>query len=98
MWSFAIYNLRLTEEQFWRLSLNEFMLLVDRHKEQQRRDDWRAALICATLANVNSKKKYQPKDFMPKEKSRGKKDSKDMVRVAEGIVAAFGGTDKRQVN
>ena len=46
------------------------MALVKQHQADERRLDYRAALICSTLANIhrNRKKKaqpFKPQDFMP---------------------------------
>ncbi|MEW5921561.1 MAG: DUF4035 domain-containing protein [Bacillota bacterium] len=50
--------------------MRQFDALVKRYLARQEREDFRAAQICSTLANIyrDPKKKagsYTPKDFMP---------------------------------
>jgi len=66
--SFGRYHLKLSEHEFWHLTLAQLDALVKRHTDEQERQDYRAALICAVLANINRKKNsrtFQPRDFMP---------------------------------
>ena len=46
------------------------MLLLDRLADDRERQDYRAALICSVIANVNrdpeKTKPFTPDDFMPK--------------------------------
>lgn len=73
----AVYRLGLTEEQFWRLTPAKFtaMLNVCNKVEEfnHNKADYRAGLICATLANVNRGKKgktFKASDFFPKTESK----------------------------
>ena len=94
MWSIGIYDLRLTEDQFWRLTLGEFNSLCLRHKERQRAELFNSALICSVIANVNrgKGKAYTPADFMPKENKKKKQMSlNEMVDILKQITAANGG-------
>lgn len=86
--------MRLSEDQFWRLTLAEFNSLCLRHKEKQRAELFNSALICSVIANVNrgKGKAYSPADFMPKEKKKPKKMSVDeLVSVLKSITLANGG-------
>jgi hypothetical protein len=49
LWSIGIYDLKLTDEQFWRLTLKEFNSLCLRHREQQRAELFNSALICSVI-------------------------------------------------
>lgn len=94
MWSIAIYDLRLTEDQFWRLTLGEFNSLCVRHKEAKRAEMFNSALICSVIANVNrgKGKVYTPADFMPKEQKKKKAMTmQDMISVLKQVTAAQGG-------
>lgn len=64
------YDLRLTEAEFWRLTLSEYSALLDRWIAEQEREDFRSAQIVCLLANVNRNPKKKPdgwdvSDFMP---------------------------------
>jgi hypothetical protein len=46
-----------------------YKALIEAWKSKEQRTDARTALLCAVIANCmgSGKKKYEPKDFMPKE-------------------------------
>lgn len=47
------------------------MALVEQHRLAEERKDYRAAMICAVMANLWSAKgsrRYEPKDFIPTER------------------------------
>lgn len=93
MWSVGVYDLGLTDAQFWRLSLREFFYLMKRHNAEQERRDLRAALICSVIANVNRDpkkgKSYQPKDFMPKK--RQQQTPEQMLQTVKALNRLYGG-------
>lgn len=95
LWSIGRYDLRLTDDDFWGLTLKEFNLLMKRHKEQRSAEMFNSALICATIANVNRSKgrAYTPMDFMPKEEVKPKKKMSiaEMVNVLKQVTASNGG-------
>lgn len=93
LWSIGRYDLRLSEDEFWQLTLKEFNLLMKRHKEQRSAELYNSALICATIANVNRSKgkHFQPSDFMPKEKKKKKMSIAEMVQALKAITAQNGG-------
>ena len=96
LWSIGRYDLRLSEDEFWQLSLKEFNLLMKRHKEQRSAELYNSALICATIANVNRSKgkHFQPSDFMPKEKKKKKMNINEMAEILKAITLANGGEVK----
>jgi hypothetical protein len=62
--------LGLSDVEIERLSAEQLLALAERHREQDRRADYRAALVASVLANVNRDPKrrsepYTPFDFMP---------------------------------
>jgi len=63
------------------------------------RADLRAGIIASTIAEVNRDRKkhpqrYLPKDFMPRFEHR-EQSVDEMIRIAEKLTRAWGGTDKR---
>jgi hypothetical protein len=92
LWSIGIYDLRLTEAEFWRLTLKQFNYLCERHNKAKRADMYNSALICSVIANVNRKKgkSFKPTDFMPKEKQK-KMSVNEMFEVLKQVTLANGG-------
>jgi hypothetical protein len=59
----------ITAERFWRMTLAEIEIEIEARKKQEEMLDFRAGLICATLANMfrDGKQKtnpFRPQDFM----------------------------------
>jgi len=59
----------ITVERFWRMTLAEIEIEIEARKKQEEMLDFRAGLICATLANMfrdaNQKNTpFKPQDFM----------------------------------
>ena len=83
------YDLGLSEEEFWGLTLKEFNALSERYGVNQEWLNYRAALICSVLANIarDPKKKgtpYIPRDFMPGGKQPYQKQTaKQMLATAK---------------
>ena len=70
MWAVGRYDLKLSEEELWGLTLKEFGLLVERYNAEVERQDFRVALVCSVLANIYRDDKrraepFTPEDFMP---------------------------------
>ena len=73
--------------------------LIKRHLAKQEREDFRAGIVCATLANINrdskkQRKPFTPFDFMPTSKGKKpkkKQTPKQMLQVVKMINAAHGG-------
>jgi hypothetical protein len=59
-----------------------YKALINAWKEKEKRADFRTALICSVLANCmgGGKKKYEPKDFMPKN-SKSTQDSENDIKA-----------------
>lgn len=74
--------MKLTENEFWRLTLREYSALSDRWQSQLEWSDFQSAKICAILANINRDPKkseiYSTEDFMVTGMAnRGQKQSPD---------------------
>ena len=71
--AFAIVelNVPVALDDLYKMSPTDplYTALISAWKEKEKRADARTALICAVMANCmgGGKKKYEPKDFMPKE-------------------------------
>jgi hypothetical protein len=81
LWAVAIYDLHLTEEYFWSLTLRELNALLKRLQNR----DWeyyRSAILCTLLINTLSKdRKFTPQDFLPGEKIKIKQSPEQMLSV-----------------
>lgn len=81
-----MHDFGLRPDDAWGLTLYEFIELLNRFNEKQRRHDYRMAVICTMLAKLGGSKKVKPEDFMPKPKQT----VKDMVQKAETLTAFYG--------
>ena len=87
MWAVAVYDLGLTTEQFYALTLRQFMTLHERFKEAERRLDRRCARIAAVIVNMSgkySKKSYTEEDFMPGGKEPKQQTMEEMIALLKG--------------
>ena len=75
------------------MTLNELNIFVDAFQERRKDDNYmadaRTARICCIIANVNSKKKFKEKDFMPREKKAMSLDQ--MKTILKAVTLANGG-------
>jgi hypothetical protein len=92
--------LRLSEEDFWQLTLREFMGLLKRCVLKIERFEYSVGLICSTYANCHrdpkSSKVFTPQDFMPKKEEmpkRKKQTPEEMLAVVRLWNAALGGKE-----
>jgi len=93
LWSFGRYDLRLSEDEVWGLTLRELRALSDRHKDSQSWLDYRAALICTVMANMwrdPKSKALVPSDFMPGEKT-SQQTPEQMLATVKLLNSAYGG-------
>jgi hypothetical protein len=79
------------------LTLKEFDALSSRYKDTQYRLDYRAALICSVLAEINRDRKrrpkaFKPEDFMPQKPK--KMNPKQMDNSLKIITQMMGGDIK----
>ena len=86
----------MSEDEYLGLTPTQFSALSKQHQKEQERQDFRAALICSVIANVNRGKRqkpYKPGDFMPREKK--KQSPGEMLSVVKAMQAAWNkGVDK----
>lgn len=75
------------------MTLKELNIFIDafqeRRKDDNKMEDVRTARICCIIANVNSKKKFKEKDFMPRE--RKAMTLEQMKTVLKAVTLANGG-------
>lgn len=64
MWSVGRYDLRLSEEEFWSLTLREFCLLLDRWKLEWRYRETMAAITPWILATIHSDPKKSKRRWL----------------------------------
>ncbi|AQU06109.1 hypothetical protein B1772_04745 [Dehalococcoides mccartyi] len=97
MWATARYDLHLTEDQFWRLTLKEYAALLKHHRINMEWQDYRAGLICSVLANINRDPKkhtkpYTPADFMP-QKNPTKMTPEQMLAQIKLLNTVYNGNE-----
>jgi len=86
--------LRLSEREFWGLTLAQFASLAKEYKSEQKMLSHRVALVCSVIANAPYKKRnFKPNDFMPKEK-KPKMATAQMVDQVKALNIALGGDTK----
>ncbi len=95
MWALGRYDLNLTEEEFWGLTVRELNALTERQAERHDWLNYRAALICSVLANTarDPKRKrtpFTPDDFMPG-KPRKEQSAQQMWATVKVLNASLGG-------
>lgn len=87
IWAVGRYDLRLSEQEFWNLTLKQFNALLERHRINFEWQNYRPALICAILANIYRDKKskaFTPQDFMPKTKLKEKRQTtEEMINIVK---------------
>jgi len=89
------YDLGLSEDEFWELTLKELNALVERHESNHGWLNYRAALICSIIANSvphKGDKIFTYADFMPKMKPRKSKPqtAEQMLATVKMLHAAYG--------
>ena len=97
--------MRLTEDEFWNLTLAQWLALCKQHELDEERLDYRAALIASIIAEVNRNHKkrrepFSPQDFMPQRSPAKANQAKRGIDVDSLILinAAVGGklTEKKR--
>lgn len=93
LWALVRYDLKLSEKEFWELSVDQLEALVARRNLELERQDYHAALICWVLANIHrgpKQKPYQITDFMPNAKRKAKQTPEQMISMLQGWQAFYG--------
>jgi hypothetical protein len=76
----AVFQLRITPDDFWELTPAQFWALHDRYMEQVEHEDYRVGVIAAQIYNVNCgnrRKAREPLDYFPGHKKRAKARDED---------------------
>lgn len=86
----------MQDEEFWNLTPVQLEALVEQYNNEQERQNARAALICAVMANIWRDKKsktYKLEDFMltQKQKNMQKQTPEQMFETVKLMNAAMGG-------
>jgi len=89
-------DLRLSDCEFWNLTFHLFFVLYERFAEEQRRQDYRAGVICSVLGNIHRNKKrrkaFEPGDFFGSVAKPKKEMSwQDQLTFIKKLNAALGG-------
>lgn len=76
----------------------QYSALAERYKGDQKKLDYRAAMICSILAEIYRDRKKRPRaftpdDFMPREK-RGPMNAEQISHAVKDITLTLGGEEK----
>jgi hypothetical protein len=88
IWSVSIFDIGLTDYQFWRLTLRQYNALVKRLNEKEEAQRYNHAAILAQIHNTTATKKSElmkPEDFLGK--SGSQMDQKDLDQKIHGYFA-----------
>jgi hypothetical protein len=90
------YKIGLKPDEFWGMIPSEFIRYykgrIEAIKEQDKRDNFRSAMITTMIYNANSKKKKKITDFMPREKKT--QTPAEMMKVVRALNKQLGGIEK----
>ena len=76
----------MTDQEFNGYSINQINALIERKKEEDKRQEYLSALICSVLANINrgKGKSFNASDFMQKEEKK-KQNISEMVNLLKAF-------------
>ncbi len=60
LWATSLYDLKLTEKEFWYLDVTRYNSLVARRDEHVKQEDYRYGLIVCTIGNMFRDSKHPP--------------------------------------
>ena len=86
----AVYDFGVDTEQAWRLTIPDIHALTKKMVENERRENYRAAMIVAAIYNVNRDPKKRNKPFTPEE-ILGEKKKTNMRETAKMLTELHGG-------
>ncbi len=98
MWATGRFDLRLTEDEFWHLTLKELNALITRFNKNEDWLNYRVGMICSVLSNIwraKGAKIRTPQDFFP----TGKREPQTPVQLLATVKmlnAAYGGKVKEK--
>jgi hypothetical protein len=88
LWAVGRYNLHLSESELQSIKLEQFNALLDRWESEQEWENYRVALICSVLCNINkgkNTKAFSPKDFMPYKQKPKQQTPQEMLNIIQGF-------------
>ena len=98
LWSHAVYDLGISEDRFWKLSLRQLGELTDRFDRRMEREGTLFGILASATANWSfsaPQEPRQPADFVPGlKRAPGIEDIPDDVAATQ-IDAFFGAMVKR---
>lgn len=92
-----MYDLRLTEEQFYSMTPRQFVKLRERHRQEREYQELLTAINTSTLANHSfnpPKKAYKPFDFMPMKQMEKQRNKPKKRWTRKGFAAQLSGLRK----
>ena len=90
----ARFHLRLSDEEFFRLTPRQFHLLLARHREHAEHQQFLVGILASTVANFSMsapKTPLTPADFMPRPSKKKKERSAPRHLIAETVRGFFAG-------
>lgn len=95
LWATAVHDFGLTPHEAWRLTIPEYGALMEQLNSQERRQNYRAAMVVSAIFNVNRDPKKRKNPFTPEEILGEKGQSKEqtpegLLNKAKMITAQFG--------
>lgn len=95
------YRLRLSDDEFWTLTPAQFHALSEQARYEKEWLDFRAGLVCSTLANIyraKNQKAFTPQDFMPgvkeSENARQTQTWQEQLALVRQLNESLGGKAK----
>ena len=70
---FCIQALGMTAAEFWLATLRDVNGRSEVWRSIQRRQDFRAGVVCSTLANIHRDENRRPKPYTPEDSCQGRK-------------------------
>jgi hypothetical protein len=65
LWAVAVYDFRLSSEDFWELTPPQFAALSRRHDQHQEQRHFGAGVVASTIANCHRDPQSRPEPFTP---------------------------------
>ena len=65
LWAIAVYDFRLSSEDFWELTPPQFAALARRHDQHQEQSHLGAGIVASTIANCHRDPQSKPEPFTP---------------------------------
>lgn len=96
LWAVAVYDFKLSSEDFWELTPPQFAALSRRHDQNQERSLFGAGIIASTIANCHRDPQsrpdpFTPQDFLPRHDDDESDSGGEMTpeQIKQRMMAAF---------